>query len=136
MDAFYKVFWGNLKNIILGVVHQIFKDKQLPITLRLGIIALIPWGLKDRRYIANWRPLMLLETLYKLLSTTLALRLKWVLDILIGAEQKAYIPGQFILSALGTPMTCFTLLSKITYLASSYSSTLKKSLIAFVLNSF
>ena len=38
----------------------------------------------------------LLETLYKLLSSTLALRLKPVLDNLLGSEQKTYIPGRFI----------------------------------------
>ena len=48
IDTFYRVFWCNLKNVILGVVHQFFKDRQLPITLSLGIFALISKGLKDR----------------------------------------------------------------------------------------
>ena len=39
---------------------------------------------------------MLLETFYKLLSSILALRLKHVLDNLLGCEEKAYIPGRFI----------------------------------------
>ena len=39
---------------------------------------------------------MLLETLYKLLSSILATRSKPVLDNLLGCEQKAYIPGRFI----------------------------------------
>ena len=38
----------------------------------------------------------MLETLYKQLSATLALRLKSVLDNLLGTSQKAYIPGRFI----------------------------------------
>ena len=42
--AFYKVFWCYLKHVVLGAIHQIFKDKSLPISLRLGIIALIPKG--------------------------------------------------------------------------------------------
>ena len=79
-SAFYKVFWCYLKQVVLGAIHQIFKDKQLLVNLRLGIIALIPKGSKDRIYIANWQPFTLLETLYKLLSTILALRLKPVLD--------------------------------------------------------
>ena len=48
--AFYKVFWCYLKHIVLRAIHQIFKDKALPVTLRLGIIELIPKGAKQ--YIA------------------------------------------------------------------------------------
>ena len=95
-EAFYKVFWCYLKHVVLGETHQIFEDKSLPISLRLGIIAIILKGAKDKRYIANWRPLTLLETLYKLLSSLLAMRLKPVLNNLLGCEQKAYIPGRFI----------------------------------------
>ena len=74
--AFYKVFWCFLKQIVLGAMHEIFVNKELPLTVRLGIIALIPKGEKDRRYIANGRPLSPLDTLYKLISSTLASRLK------------------------------------------------------------
>ena len=82
--AFYKVFWCFLKQIVLGAMHEIFVNKELPLTVRLGIIALIPKGDKDRRYISNWRPLTLLDTLYKLLSSTLASRFKTTLDRILG----------------------------------------------------
>ena len=49
--AFYKVIWCYLKHVELGSIHQIFKDKSLPISLRLGLIALIPKGAKDKRCI-------------------------------------------------------------------------------------
>ena len=66
MGTFYKVFWIFLKRIVLGAIHKIFENKELPLTARLGIIALIPKGDNDRWLISNWRPLTLLETLYKL----------------------------------------------------------------------
>ena len=47
--TFYKVFWCYLKYVVLGAMHQIYKDKQISISLRLGIIALIPKGTKDKR---------------------------------------------------------------------------------------
>ena len=81
---------------MVGTIHEIFENKELPITVRLGIIALIPKDDKDKKFISNWRPLTLLETLYKILSSTLAARLKPVLDNLLGHEQKAYVPGRFI----------------------------------------
>ena len=64
--------------------------------LRLGIIALTPKGEKDQKFITNWRPLTLLETLYKLISATLANRIKPTLDKIIGKTQMAYIPGRYI----------------------------------------
>ena len=81
------------EKIVLGAIHKIFKNKELPLSVRLGIIALIPKGDKDPRFISNGRPLTLLETLYKLLSLTLASRLKPTLESLLGHEQKAYVPG-------------------------------------------
>ena len=95
--AFYKVFWIFLKIIVLGGIHEIFENKELPLTARLGIIALIPKGDKDHRYISNWQPLTLLETLYKLLSSNLASRLKPTLDISLGKEQKEYVPRNLMI---------------------------------------
>ena len=51
--SFYKVFWCLLKFIVLGAIHEIFENRELPITLRLGIIALIPKGDKDKMFISN-----------------------------------------------------------------------------------
>ena len=48
---------------------------------------------------SNWRPLTLLNTLYKLISSILAERLKNVLNRILGPHQKAYIPGRFISEA-------------------------------------
>ena len=31
--AFYKVFWCYLKQEVLGTIHQVFEDKQLPVSL-------------------------------------------------------------------------------------------------------
>ena len=45
------------KKIVLGTIHKIFDNKELTISVRLGIIALIPKGYKDKKYISNWRPL-------------------------------------------------------------------------------
>ena len=106
--AFYKVFLCLLKKVVLGAMHEIFKNKKLPLTVRLGIIALIPKGDKDLRYISKWRPLTLLDMLYKLLSTTLASRLKTTLDRILGSEQKAYVPGCFISECTRNTYDIFT----------------------------
>ena len=85
-----------LKNIVVGAIREVYENREMPLSQRLGIIALIPKADKDKRYIKNWRPLTLLETFYKLISATLANRIKPVLDTIVGKHQKAYIPGRYI----------------------------------------
>ena len=48
---------------------------------------------------SNWRPLTLLSTLYKLISSILAECLKNVLNRMIGPYQKVYIHCRFISEA-------------------------------------
>ena len=97
--AFYKAFWATLKYLVLSTINAIFISNELPESLRFGIINIIPKGTKDPRHLSNWRPLTLLNTLYKLISSILAERIKTVLNRILGPHQKAYIPGRFISEA-------------------------------------
>ena len=58
----YKVFWKYLKKIVVGAIGEIYVNRKLPLSQRLGIIALITKSDKDQHFIANWPPLTLLET--------------------------------------------------------------------------
>ena len=49
-----------------------------------------------------------LETVYKIISSTLAARLKSVLDNLLGHEQKAYMPRHFIAECTQNTYDIFT----------------------------
>ena len=80
----------------MGAIREIYSNLELPLSQRLGIIALIPKSDKDQRFITNWRLLTLLETFYKLISATLAMRMKPILEKIIGQQQKAHIPGRYI----------------------------------------
>ena len=51
-ETFYRVFWFNQNNVILGVVHQFLKDTQLPVTQSYDILGLISRELKFKKYIA------------------------------------------------------------------------------------
>ena len=106
--AFYTVFWKFLKNVVIGSINEIYENGELWLSLRLEIVALIPKSDKDQCYISNWRPLTLLETLYKLISMTLTNRLKPVLDKIIGHKQMAYIPGQYISECTRNTYDIFT----------------------------
>ena len=45
---FYKMFWKYLKQIVVGAIREIYDNKELPVSQRLGIIALIPKSDKDQ----------------------------------------------------------------------------------------
>ena len=51
--AFYKIFWRYFKRVVVGAIKEIYANKELPISQRLGKITLIPKSDKDQRFITN-----------------------------------------------------------------------------------
>ena len=88
-----------MKYIVHKTISSIYDDNELPDSLRFGIVNIIPKGQKDQSHLSNWRPLTLLNTLYKQISSILAEHLKTVLNRKLGPHQKAYFPGRFISEA-------------------------------------
>ena len=41
------MFWKYLKRIVMGAIGEIYENRELPLSQRLGIIALIPKSDKD-----------------------------------------------------------------------------------------
>ena len=66
------------------------------VSQKQGIISCIRKGNKPRKYLKNWRPISLLNSSYKIISSWITNRIKKVLDILIGDQQKGLIPGRNI----------------------------------------
>ena len=73
---------------------------MLSVTQRLGIITLIPKGDKDKTLLKNWRPLTLLNALYKFISGCLAERMKPHLDSIVNGDQKGFVSGRYIGEAI------------------------------------
>ena len=99
---FYKFFWRNIKHFVVRSANYSFDIGSLSIQQKLGIITLLPKGLKDKRYLANWRPLNLLNTFYKLVSGVITERIKPVLDTIIHPDQKGFVSGRYIGEAVRT----------------------------------
>ena len=93
---FYKFFWSDIKHYIIRAVDYAFETNKLAKSQSLGLINIIPKGEKDKRYICNWRPLCLLNSLYKLVSGALAERIKPTLDTVINTDQKGFVAGRYI----------------------------------------
>ena len=94
--SYYKVFWYVLKLLVIKIVQQIQNKNTLPPSQQFVIVAIIHESDKDLLLIKNWRPLTLLNTRYKLISSLLASTLKLILTKILCSHQKAYIPNIFI----------------------------------------
>ena len=66
------------------------------ITARQCQITCLPKGDKPREFLKNWRPISLLNVTYKLISATLANRLKQVLPNIISETQTGFLQHRFI----------------------------------------
>ena len=64
---------------------------ELSITQKQGIITCIPKDNKPKIFLKNWRPLTLLDTVYKLASGTIVNRIKTVLDSIINKDQTGFM---------------------------------------------
>jgi len=84
---FYKHFWP----ILTHVYNYAFDHGKLLLTQRRGVISLL-FKKGDRSQLQNWRPIMLLNTDYKILTKAIANRLKQTLPFLLPTDQIACIP--------------------------------------------
>ena len=94
--GFYKMFWRNLKTTIVDSLNYAYETGNLSISQKLGIIILLPKPDKDKRLLTNWRPISLLNHIYKILSGALAERLKPLLPNIIHEDQKGFVAGRYI----------------------------------------
>jgi hypothetical protein len=63
---------------------------------KLEIITCIPKTGKQKQFLKNWRPISLLNVVYKIASGCIAERLKTKLNKLINRDQTGFIKGRFI----------------------------------------
>ena len=97
---FYTAFWDELKHDITKVTHYIYsRQHQCSNTQKRAIITLQHKD-GERASLENWRPISLLCTDYKLITKTLANRLKASLHQVIHEDQTCTVPGRSIYSNL------------------------------------
>ena len=93
---FYEMFWNSLADPLLDSIKASRLKNELSTSQRQAVIKLIEKKDKDKRFIENWRPISLLNVDAKLISKTLALRLKDVLPSIVSTNQTAYVKNRFI----------------------------------------
>ena len=99
---FYQVFWPTIGHHLVDSLNSSFEKGELANSQKQGIIKHIEKKNKDKRYVANWRPISLLNVDVKITSKAITLRLEKVLSDLISADQCAYVKGRNIFDAVRT----------------------------------
>ena len=93
---FYESFWDILGKEFLKVVRfSLNEAKCLPYSQTVSLIRL-SHKKGERRLLKNWRPISLLCCDYKIISKTLANRMKWVLASVIADRQTCGVRGRCI----------------------------------------
>ena len=92
---FYCCFWNDIKDIFMKSLCESKKLKELCVSQMQAMIKLLKKPNKDKRYVANWRPISLLNFHLKIISKSIATRLKNLLGKLIDARQ-TYVNERFI----------------------------------------
>ena len=93
---FYKVFWKYLSKPFLDCVRYTYSHGQFSDTQNEGIITLIPKPNRDTLQAANYRPITLLNSDYKIVAKVLSNRLKIHLKDLTNPDQNGFIKGRYI----------------------------------------
>ena len=92
---FYEHLWDDLK-FFSNSLKQSKIDGNLSISQRQAVIKLIAKKDRDKRFVKNWQPISLLNVDTKILSKSLAEKLKNVLSELISSNQTAYVKKRCI----------------------------------------
>ena len=96
---FYSEFWDVVGGPLTEVFAEAFAaggDGMLPLSMRQGLIVMVYKGKGARLMLANYRPLTLLCTDYKLMAKALSLRFRGPLGSVVDDTQSAFLPGRWI----------------------------------------
>ena len=93
---FFKFFWIDIGVFVLRSINYGYRTGSLSVTQKQGIITYLPKPNKCRYNLKNWRPISLLNVVYKMASAVIANRPKSTLDELIHENQKGVISGRSI----------------------------------------
>jgi hypothetical protein len=96
---FFQKFWDIVKGDIIQLFDDFHNNRVDISRLNYGIITLLP-KVKEANRIQQYRPICLLNSLYKLITKVLTIRVEPFADKLINKAQTAFLKGRNILSGI------------------------------------
>ena len=106
---FYKFFWTDIKEMLVESFNYSFTHGDLSQNQSKGILNLIPKSDKDLRLLSYWRPVSLLNTDYKILTKSIAMKLQEVIKNIVSTDQVGYIKDRYIGTNIRTIFDIMTL---------------------------
>ncbi|CAL1387047.1 unnamed protein product [Linum trigynum] len=104
---FFQKNWSTIAPKLTEELMEFLNGGSLPADLNRTLIALIP-KVKNPTSPKEYRQISLCSVLYKILSKTIANRLKEVLNDLICEAQSAFVPGRSITDNVIAAFECFS----------------------------
>ncbi|CAM8992379.1 unnamed protein product [Rhodiola kirilowii] len=96
---FFKKFWGQISDEVVGFMEEFWKNGRLPEGINRTFLVLIPKKPHPQCF-DDFRPISLVNSIYKLLAKCLTRRLSEVLPLLISQNQSAFIANRSILDVI------------------------------------
>ena len=96
---FYQACWDIIKNDIIQLFDDFHKGRVDISRINYGVITLLP-KVSDAVRIQQFRPICLLNCLYKLITKTLTLRIEKVAEKLIHPNQTTFMKGRNIMNGI------------------------------------
>ena len=93
---FFKTFWKQLGHFVVRSINYGYINGELSVTQKEGVIICLPKDDKDRSLLKNYRPISLLNCVYKIASGAIANRIKSTLNKLIHEDQTGFISGRYM----------------------------------------
>lgn len=90
---FYQAFLPLVGPELVAVYQESLEGGKLPLSMRIGLVTLLHKK-NSKEDLANWRPITLLNTDYKILAKVLTLRLKEVVSSVVHPDQTCGVPGR------------------------------------------
>ena len=87
---------GRFKTHVVGSFVDCAKNDELTVSMKQGLISLIPKPSKDLLYLDNWRPVTLLNSDFKILAALYANMLKLCLEEIISVTQTGFMKVRHI----------------------------------------
>ncbi|KAH7298712.1 hypothetical protein KP509_25G055500 [Ceratopteris richardii] len=87
---FVLLFWPSLKTLLLDVCNEMWMTQRIPYSFKQGKIKLIP-KVDMPKQIGDWRPISMVNIIYKIFAKILALRLKPLIHKVVHPAQIGFI---------------------------------------------
>ncbi|KAK9268085.1 hypothetical protein L1049_010524 [Liquidambar formosana] len=91
-----QIYWEVVKGDVLGALNQFFHDCRWERSINATFLVLIPKK-GDAVELKDFRPISLVEAIYKILAKLLAIRLSRVVNKVVGLFQNTFVGGRQIL---------------------------------------